>query len=436
MPRILILGANFAGLAAARAIPASIDVTVVDRSASFEWRPNIHELVSRHRSAASLRVDRRRMVRRAGHRFVRAEVRDLDPARGVAVTAAGRAIGFDACIVATGGVHDDHGVRGAARRAMPFKSVADCDAIGKKLAALARTARRAPGTTDTTTRRRAAATRRSSTAAAAKRASFTVVIVGAGIEGIECLGEVLRRYRDHELLRVHVIDAAPRLLAGAPRVIDAAVRAHCAPYPVNFHMNTSVTAVTPRGVGLAGVGRPCALLPADVVIWNGGASASPLLLGAGLADGPRQWAPVATSLQSRRFANVFVAGDAAALPRSISKQAYFALQMGAHAGENAARLVAGRPLRAFRPAPKPMLLAFGDLDTFLVAGKTVLAGTALALLKEGVLQATLAQLDPPTDSGAALALARRLLAGFGAAALPELLSIDRLLRLPGIRVLR
>jgi len=451
--RILILGANFAGIAAARAIPAAVDVTVVDRSSDFEWRPNIHELVSRHRTPASLRVDRRRMVRGAGHRFVRAEVRELDPARGVAVTATGRELCFDACIVATGSVHDDYGVRGAARHAMPFKSVTDCDAIGKRLAELARTAQRnaeAAARNAAATRREADATGRGSgtkniTGARARtpsrppgrtRASFTVAIVGGGIEGIECLGEVLRRYRDHPALRVHVVEAGPRLLGGAPRVIEAAVRAHCAQYPVQFHTRTRVTAVTRTGVGLAGEGHRHAMLHADIVIWNGGACPSPLLVDSGLAGRPHQWAPVTATLQSRRFANVFVAGDAAALPRAISKQAYFALQMGAHAGANASRLVAGAAPLTFHPAPKPMLVAFGDLDTFLVGETFVLAGTALAMLKEGVLQATLAQLDPPTDTDAAFALGRRLLSGLGTAALPELLSIERLLRLPGIRVLR
>lgn len=434
MPRILILGANFAGIAAARAIPASLDVTVVDRSASFEWIPNIHELVSRHRSPASLRVDRRRMVRKAGHRFVRAEVRDLDPARGVAVTATGRELGFDVCIVAIGGVHDDYGVSGAARYAMPFKSVADCDAIGKRLATLARAARAAADAMPQRRLKNASTSRRASSRN--EQASLTVAIVGGGIEGIECRGEVLRRYRDHDALRVHVIEAGARLVAGAPRAIDDAVRAHCAPYPVDFHMNTRVMAVTPSGLRLAGEGRPRALLRADIVIWNGGARPSPLLVAAGLSDGPRGWAPVTATLQSRRFANIFVAGDAAAFPQGISKQAYFALQMGAHAGQNAARFVARRRLVTFHPAPKPMLLAFGDLDTFMVSQTRVLAGTALALVKEGLLHATLAQLDPPTDTDAALAMGRRVMAGLSTAALPELLSIRRLLRLPGIRALR
>jgi NADH dehydrogenase FAD-containing subunit len=403
MPRLLIVGANFAGIAAAQAVTPDVDVTVVDRGPWFEWLPNIHELVSRVRPPSSLRVDRKRMVERAGHRFLRGEIRELDARAGIAVTDRGRRLGFDACIVAIGGVHDNLGVAGAGRWAFPFKSIADCDAIGKKLAALARRAK-----------------------------PFTVVIVGGGIEGIECLGEVLRRYRHHEGLHVHVVEAGPRLLEGSPRVVDEAIRAHAAPWPVEFHSNTRVAAVTKRGVRLEGGGR----IAADLVVWNGGARAPKLLREAGLAAAARQWAPVGLTLQSRRFANVFLAGDAAGLPRPISKQAYFALQMGSHAGANAERFLAGKRPQVFRPASKPMLLAFGDLDTFLVGETIVLAGTALAFAKEAVLQATLAQLDPPTSIGAGTALLARVAVGLRDIALPELLSLRRLVRLPGVRVLR
>jgi NADH dehydrogenase len=123
-----------------------------------------------------------------------------------------------------------------------------------------------------------------------------------------------------------------------------------------------------------------------------------LLHESGLAPKPGQWAPVKRTLQSRRFDHVFVIGDAAGLPRGLSKQAYHALDMGKCAAENVVRLLAGRRPRAFVPAPKPMLIAFGDLDTFLVAGGTALASPALAVLKESVYQLTMAQLDPPLAS--------------------------------------
>jgi len=154
------VGAGFAGLAAARCLDRRHTVTVIDRSVSFEWLPNIHELLSGAKRPADLRLPTRRLVTRAGHRHVR--------------------------IVAVGGVNDTYGVRGADRRAMPFKSVADCAAIGRRLAALAR-----------------------------QREERSVVIVGGGLEGIEALGEILRRFRARGSLRVSVVEWCHGLAAVA-----------------------------------------------------------------------------------------------------------------------------------------------------------------------------------------------------------------------------
>jgi NADH:quinone reductase (non-electrogenic) len=375
-PRVVIVGANFAGLTAAMHLdPARYDVTVVDRSPWFEWLPNVHELLSGVKKPADLRLPRRRLLTRAGHRFVEAEVRRVDARKRRVHIAGGRTCGFDACIVAVGGVDDTLGVPGVARHAMSFKSVADCAAIGRRLASLARS-----------------------------RAKRSVVIVGGGLEGVEALGEILRRHRDHGALGVTVIEAGSRLLSGTPAKLDTSIRKHCARLGVRLLTGTRVTSVTPARVRLDS-GES---LRSDLTIWTGGAAPPPLLRASGLARKAREWARVRPTLQSLRFDDVFVIGDAAALPRPLSKQAFFAIQMGECAAANVQRKLAGRALRDFRPAPKPMLVAFGDVDTFLVAGGKALASPAFAAAKEGVFQLTMAQFDPPVRTSSALRLGNRL----------------------------
>src|SRR5512135_1987831 len=101
-PRVVIVGAGFAGIAAAQHLDGRYDVTVIDRSPWFEWLPNIHELLSGVKRPADLRLPRARLVRRAGHRFVPAEVVRIDAPAGAIVTSSGRRVPFDACIVAVG----------------------------------------------------------------------------------------------------------------------------------------------------------------------------------------------------------------------------------------------------------------------------------------------------------------------------------------------
>jgi len=366
-PKVAIVGANFAGLTAAQHLGREYAVTVIDRSPWFEWLPNIHELLSGVKRPADLRLPRSRLVSRAGHRFVRATVTAIDARAGRLTTSGGRQFDFDVCIVAVGAVNDTFGIKGADRHAMPFKSVDDCAAIGRSLATLARR----PG-------------------------KHSVVIVGGGLEGIEALGEILRRHRHREGLSIRVIEAGPRLLPGTPLALDAAVRARCAEYGVHVHTRSPVIAVTAKRVQLSSGER----LRSDLTIWTGGGMAPPLLRESGLVDKPRQWAPVTAALQSKRFENLFVIGDAAALPHPLGKQAYYAMQMGECAAGNAGRALAGRGLRPFRPSRKPMLVAFGDLDTFLVSARSVIASPGLSVIKEAVFQLTMAEIDPPLNAPA------------------------------------
>jgi NADH dehydrogenase len=370
----VIVGANFGGLAAAQHLDGRYAVTVIDRSPWFEWLPNIHELLSGVKRPTDLRLPRARLVKRAGHRFVRAEVVRVDAPAGVVVTAKGRRFPFDACIVAVGGVEETFGVPGADRYAMPFKSVDDCAQIGRKLAALAQ-----------------------------RRGKRSVVIVGGGFEGIEALGEILRRYGDCPGLTVNLVEAGPRLMPGSPPSIDRAVRRHCARSDVRFLTGTRVTKVTPARVHLDS-GKP---LRSDLTIWTGGVKAPPLLRASGLANRVGQWAPVTPALRSRRHDKVFVIGDAAGLPHPLGKQAYYALQMGMCAAGNVERALANRRLRDFQPSAKGMLVAFGAWDTFLIAGRSVIASPALAAAKEAVFQVTMAQLDPPLGGDALRDAARR-----------------------------
>ena len=375
-PRVAIVGANFAGLRAAQGLGPEFDVTVFDPSPWFEWLPNIHELVSGVKRPADLRLPRKRLVAAAGHRFVRDAVTAIDAKRGTLATAAGVAHEFDYCIVAVGGVEETYGVRGVERHALPFKSVEQCAAIGRRLATLLQ-----------------------------GRAPRSIVIVGGGFAGVEALGEILRRYRSRANLALHIVEAGSRLMAGASPKVDAAVRKHVRPYAVRIHTGVPVAAITPTGVRLQSGVR----IRSDLTIWAGGGVAPPLLHEAKLAPKPRQWAPVDATLRSRRHHNVFVIGDAAALPRPVPKQAFHALEMGECAAANVRRAAAGRALRPYRPSRTPMLVAFGDLDTFLVAGRSVVANPALAAGKEAVFQVTMAQIDPPSSVQALGGLASRVI---------------------------
>ena len=357
--RVLILGGGFAGLGAALALrPDRNEVTLIDRSRWFEFLPNIHELLSGVKTPELLRLPLDRNVRRAGHTFLRDTVTGIDPVAHTVATRRRSAIGYDALIVALGGVDATRGVAGVVEHALPFKSVEQCHRIGKRLARLA-----------------------------ARRKPARVVIVGGGLEGVEALGEILRRHRDSDM-HVTLVEAGERLLTGEPAALDSHVRELCEPYAVDLQMDARVRSIEPKTVVLED-GRS---LVSDLTIWTGGPAPPELLAECGLA--PRgAWAPVDETLSSKGHPEIFVTGDAADLPTSLPKQAYHAIDMGKCAARNAERLLAGRTRNPFRPSPKPTLISFGDLTCFLVAGGRALAGPSLGAAKEAVFELVMTQLD-------------------------------------------
>jgi NADH dehydrogenase len=394
---IVIIGGNFAGLTAAIKLSKQYAVTVIDPSADFEWMPNIHELLSDVKTPQCLRLDRAAIVEQAGHQFLQDSVTELDPGQRRLRTAAGRELSFDACIVAVGALWNTHGIPGVARHALPCRCIADALAIEQRLRMLVQGGK-----------------------------PLHIVIVGGGISGIEALGEILRRHRDVPGLVIDVVEGGERLLPGLPPVLDADLRRLCQPHAVRFHTGTAIAAVSAKEVQLADGTR----LHSELTLWTAGLAAPALLQQSGLARPPQVWADVYQTLQSRHAPNTFVIGDSAQLPRAVAKQASNAIDMGELAAVNVTRFLADVPLRPYQPATKPVLISFGDLDTYLVAGQTVLASPALAGAKEGVFQLFMSQMAPCNGLQSLPAAGERLWQSWRRLAWPQLISMADFRELP------
>jgi len=398
--RVLIIGANFAGLAAAKAFDDRFRVTVVDASPSFEFLPNIHELISGHKRPSLLRLDRKRLIERAGHRMIVDKVTALDYSSSRVTTASGRVLEYDACILAVGGVNQTHGIPGAAEHGLPLKTVADGAHIRKRLARVIETENEP-----------------------------AITIVGGGLEGVESLGEVLRAYRRVPALEIHLVEAEDQLMPEEPGSLDREIRHRVRQYPVIFHTGVRVVEVTAESV-LLDSGKT---ISSDLVIWTGGAAPNPLLADAGLSE-PGAWVPVSDSLQCRAVENIFVAGDAASLAEPLTKQAYHALDMGTHAARNAKRCLVGKRLRRFSPLERPRLISLGDLETYMVMGRLVMAGKALGALKEAVYQYNMTKSDPPLAWPSLIEGQARLWTGFANLVLPRMLAPHSLPELARLRL--
>ncbi len=362
--RVVIVGGNFAGLVAASRLSCNYDVTVVDARADFEWTPNIHELLSGVKNREGVVLPRAECVNRYGHTFMQDVVTRIDRDSSSVVTESGLTLPYDACLIAAGSVRTTFGIEGADKYALGLRSVDDAERIASRLDQLATRKRRA-----------------------------SVVVVGGGVSGIESVGEILRRREQGDEFNIHVVEIESDILDQQLDGLASDAAERFAPYPVTVHTNATIKQVGARSVMLESGEK----LTADLCIWSAGMALPEFLGDAGLSEAGDQWLPADDTLKSCYADNIFVAGDCAALPEPIRKQAYYAMDMGEVACENISRLLEGRSPRSFRAMPMPMLISFGDITTWLVAGETAIASPLLAAAKEGVYQATMARLASPYE---------------------------------------
>ena len=372
-PSVLILGGGFAGIScASRLSSRRFAVHLVDQKQHFEFLPNIHEILSGVKSTADVRLDLAQQMSALGHDFTQASIESIAPDTKEVHLHNGALLEYDYLVITLGAVDARYGVEGIDHNAISFKSAAQCEAISQQLGTLALSSK-----------------------------ASRVTIIGAGITGIEALGEILREGKPSNMT-ITMVEARDRLLPQNSRSLDTYIRDLCEHYPVEFRCNETVKRIRKKSVLL----RSGESISSDLTIWTGGPAPSPLLAQAGLAQ-PSSWAPVVDFLHSTRADDIFIAGDSADVPGSLAKQAYHAIDMGEAVAHNLQALIRESSMMRYRPSPKPQLISFGGIGCIMVAGKWAAAAPALSAGKEVVFEVAMAQLDSQSTPEKVSQLVRR-----------------------------
>ncbi|MBF0103503.1 MAG: FAD-dependent oxidoreductase [Desulfobacterales bacterium] len=402
-PRILIVGGNFAGLETVIHLnPDHVDVMMIDPCPFFEFYPNINEIVSSVKKPYQLVLSKENILRRHGHKWFQDHVVNIDPKKKQIHTQNRLTLSYDICVLAIGSVVNTYHVDGVNSHAMFFKNTVDCYAICLKLNELLE-----------------------------HNSSASVVIVGSGMEGIEAMGEILRKYRDNKSVEVHMVEQADRVFPQGPDEIGKELKRLCIPYSVFWHTGKRVIAVEPNHVVL----DSNQTLPSDLTLWSAGIQASNLIFDSGLSNTANGWARVSNTLQSMYHNDIFAIGNACELPNPVSKQAYHAMEMGECAANNIGLYLNDKELIDVKLSNKPKLLSFGDIDTFLIAGKTVIAGSMIAAAKESVYQYVMNHYDSEWAIAKWLHICQRAYRGAYQLGWQTFGSLEAIQRLPNIRFL-
>jgi NADH dehydrogenase len=364
-PRVVIVGAGFGGLEAARALAhAPVEVVVIDARNHHTFQPLLYQVATAALSPAEIAWPIRHLLKtQANARVLMSRVTGVDAAARELRTDTGP-VAYDQLVIAAGATHSYFGHDGWEAFAPGLKSIEDALAIRRHiLAAFERAELAGEG--------------------GAPSALTTFVIVGGGPTGVEMAGaiaEIARdalksefRHIDPAAARIVLVEAGPRILPTFPERLAADAARRLARYGVEVMTGARVTDIDAGGVTLEH-GR----LEAATVVWGAGVQAGALTAGLPGEHDRAGRSRVGPDLSLPGHPDIFVIGDGAAVMaadgRPVPGIAPAAKQMGAYVGRLIARRVAGRP------APPPFRYRHaGDLATI---------GRGSAVVKVGPLQLT------------------------------------------------
>jgi NADH:ubiquinone reductase (H+-translocating) len=370
LPRIVIVGAGFGGLAATKALRnMGAQIILIDRSNHHVFQPLLYQVATSVLSPGQIGSPIRGIFRKQKNTMViLGEVMSVDKDRKcVFVSDADRAgvpLAYDYLILATGVTHSYFGHNEFEKFAPGLKTLADAEAIRNKIL---QAFEQAEAEEDPTRH----------------RDLLTFVLVGAGPTGVELAsaiavlvrGKLKSEFRriDPASARIVLLDMAPRVLPSFSEALSLVTKKRLEKLGVEVRLGHSVDQLDADGIVVAGE-----RIRSKTMIWAAGVAPSP----AG------EWLKVETDRAGRvRIQNdltvpghpeIFVIGDTAALNQNgepLPGVAQVAMQQGRYAGKLIRCRITDEPVPGpFRYFDKGSMAVVGKGFAVLQKGKVQISG--------------------------------------------------------------
>ena len=349
-PQVVIVGAGFAGLWAARALGRSpVEVLLVDRNNYHTFLPLLYQVAAAELEPEAIAYPVRSILRQLPNvHFALAEVQEIDLAARVVKTAPG-VIPYDFLVLAIGSTSSFFGLPGAAEHAFPLKTLEQGVALRNHILCCFERAVREP---DEQQRQR--------------RLTFT--IVGGGPTGVEFAGAlaelihspIVQDYPTLDFRQVHVVllEARDGLLPGLPERLRAYALARLRRMGVEVRLQAMVSQITLEAVHL----QDGTVIPTETVVWTAGVRGDPLAQRLGLPTARDGRVVVLPTLQVPSYPEVYVIGDLAYVEeagRPLPMMGPVAIQQGEWVAQNIARQMAGQATLPFHYQDRGTMVTIG-----------------------------------------------------------------------------
>ena len=338
-PRVVIVGAGFAGLRAAKELAqAPVEVVLVDRNNYHKFQPLLYQVAT-----AGLEPDeivhpvRDIFSKHKNVRFLLGSVRTIDRRQRRLVMQEGPPVSYDFLILATGATTDYFGVPGAEAHAFPMKDVPEALHLRNHILRQFEHTERDPK--------------------GASEGALNFVIVGGGATGVETAGQMAELFRcvlkeDYRHIntakaRVILLEMLPELLMPYAEPLRDYTRRALEQRGVEVRTETTVSRVTPDAVHL----KSGECLPTQTLVWAAGVRASPLadVVGTEQTRGGRLLVEPDLSLPGHP--EIFVVGDMCGgrdeEGEMYAQLATVAIQQGQHAARQVLRRVKAEAPESF-----------------------------------------------------------------------------------------
>jgi NADH:ubiquinone reductase (H+-translocating) len=343
-PRVVVIGAGFAGLAAVRRLARTgMQTTLIDHNVYSTFQPLLYEVASAGLTSSDVAYPVRGQGRRYGATFRQGELAAIDTTARQIALADGARLGYDYLILATGVSAAYYGIPGAAEFSLGLYTRHDAivmrDLIMGGLERISRTG---------------------------LRNDVAVTVIGGGATGVELAGSLadLRNialavsYPEIDRSRLHValVERAPALLAPFHPRLREYTRRELAKRGVDVRLGTAIAEIAPGRV----IFTDGSTLASDITVWAAGVAAPEMVSNWGVPQAQGGRIRINADLRVVGHERIFAAGDIALIEdQPLPQLAQPALQMGKHAADQIRSLTQGQPTAPFRYRDKGIMATIG-----------------------------------------------------------------------------